>query len=341
MNLPNITDVPLSQLPQIVTGLGIKRYAADQIVSWLYKKKVSSFDEMTNLSIKAREILNTSYSIEKNEIEKIVEAPDKTKKFLFAFSDGSRVESVLIPAMDDRLTICVSTEVGCAMGCGFCRTSHMGFKRDLTQGEILSQLIDVQRLCDKDKEIITNIVFMGMGEPLVNYDSVLGAIQIILSERAFNFSKRRVTLSTSGLVPQLEKLMTDIDIRLAISLNATTNSVRNKLMPINKRYPIESIMEFAQKYTKKTKNAITFEYVVIKDINDTDKDMERLVKLMKGIRAKINLIPFNPFSGSEYKSPSEKTILEFHKYLTDRHIQTNIRISRGQGIMAACGQLAA
>ncbi|MFH1873601.1 MAG: 23S rRNA (adenine(2503)-C(2))-methyltransferase RlmN [Pseudomonadota bacterium] len=340
MNSQNITDVSLRQLKSAVLELGLKPFAADQLVSWLYKKKVTSFEDMTNLSLLARQVLKENYFIFRPKLVKICQAKDSTRKFVFQLADDAKIESVLIPATDERLTLCISTQVGCPMGCDFCRTAKMGFKRDLSQGEILAQILEVQKVCDQEDQIITNVVFMGMGEPFVNYEAVAGAVEIMLSERGMNFSKRRVTISTSGLIPQLTQFAKDYNVKLAVSLNATEDKTRSKLMPINKRYPIADIINFARKYTKNSRNYVTFEYVLIKDVNDSKEDMQRLSKLLKGIRAKVNLIAFNAFPGSSYKGPSEKRVLEFHKYLTEQGIQTNIRLSRGQDILAACGQLA-
>jgi len=339
MKLPSITDVPIERLAASVTALGLKKYAASQIITWLYKERVTSFEAMTNLSRDARRILSENYSIGGLSIEKVQRASDGTKKFLFVLCDGKKVESVLLPSSDKRLTLCISTQVGCAMGCAFCRTAKMGFERDLTQGEILGQLLEVQRVTNHESRI-TNVVLMGMGEPLVNYDAVVNALKVMLDERAFNFSKRRVTVSTSGLVSQADKFSRQLDVKLAISLNATTDDVRNKLMPVNRRFPIALIMKFCREYSRRSRHRVTFEYVMIKGLNDSTEDMNRLVKLLTGIRAKVNLIPFNPFTGCDFKGPQEITLKKWYKYLTEKGIQTNIRVSRGSDILAACGQLA-
>ncbi|MBU0744763.1 MAG: 23S rRNA (adenine(2503)-C(2))-methyltransferase RlmN, partial [Gammaproteobacteria bacterium] len=215
----------------------------------MYKKKVTSFEDMTNLSLMARQVLKENYFIFRPKLAKVHKAKDNTRKFVFQLADDAKIESVLIPATDERLTLCISTQVGCPMGCDFCRTAKMGFKRDLSQGEILAQILEVQEVCDKEGLVITNVVFMGMGEPFVNYEAVAGAVEIMLSERGMNFSKRRITISTSGLIPQLTKFAKDHNVKLAISLNATEDKTRSKLMPINKRYPIADIINFARKYT--------------------------------------------------------------------------------------------
>ncbi len=339
MNLPSITDLPIERLAATVTSLGLKKFAASQIVTWLYKNRVTSFDEMTNLSKGARQVLAENYSIGRLKLSKVQKAEDGTKKFAFVLKDGKKIESVLIPSPDGRITLCISTEVGCAMGCTFCRTAKMGFIRDLTQGEILGQIIEVERATGHGSRI-TNIVLMGMGEPLVNYDAVVSSVKVLLDARAFNMSKRRITVSTSGLISQAERFSKELDVKLAISLNATTDEVRDKLMPVNRRFTIADIMKFCREYSKRSKYRLTFEYVMIGGLNDSAGDMKRLVKLLSGIRAKVNLIPFNPFPGCDYKMPQETTLKEWYNYLTSKSIQTNIRVSRGQDILAACGQLA-
>lgn len=340
MDRSNITDIPIDRISSLVEDLGMKPYAAGQIISWLYKKRVSSFGEMTNLSSDGRRALKEKFEIPRPVLKEILEAEDKTEKLLFSLADGSKIESVLIFSEKGRVTLCISTQVGCAMGCGFCRTGEAGFVRDLSQGEILGQLIEAERLCEKKGVVITNIVLMGMGEPFANYNNVASAVRIMLDERAFNFSKRRITLSTSGLIPQLEKFSKEFDIKLAISLNATDDKTRDRIMPINKRYSLDEIISFCRSYSKSSKNRITFEYVMIDGVNDTKADMEKLLKLLKGVRAKINLIPFNTFPGCDFKGSSEETVKKWHDFLASKGVQINIRISRGQNILAACGQLA-
>jgi len=350
MNILSITDLSLANLASVVKSMGLKPYAVNQIISWLYKKNVDSFDQMTNLSQLARSELKKIYKIRMTKIRTIIEGKDKTKKIVIELEDKNKIESVLIYAKD-RTTLCVSTQVGCAMGCAFCRTGQMGFIRDLSQGEILGQIFEAQKILSKYQQNnnfrsnnkdnrITNIVFMGMGEPLANLSSTMNAIEVILDERAFNLSKRRITVSTAGLVPQMEEITNKLDIKLAVSLNATDDKTRNMLMPINRKYSIVDVMNFCRIFSEKTKHRITFEYVMIKDVNDSVEDMKRLIKLLKGVRAKVNLIPFNPFEGSGFKSTSATEVEKWFKFLLEHGIQTNVRISKGQDIMAACGQLA-
>ncbi len=335
--LPAITDIPLDSLKEAVVDLGLKPYAAGQLVRWLYAKRAKSFDEMTDISKDDRTFLKKHYAI--SAVKKIEEkkASDGTLKILCQGRDGKNFECVLIPAEDGRITACLSTQVGCAMGCAFCRTAEMGFLRNLTLGEITGQLILLART---SSEPITNIVFMGMGEPLANLEAVENAITVFRNERAFGLSKRRITVSTCGLIPELRVFCGRNDVKVAISLNATTDDVRTKLMPINRRWPIAKIMEFCCEYSRNSRHRITFEYIMIRDVNDCEDDAKRLIKLLHGVRAKVNLIPFNKYESSRFKAPLENTLERWRDYLCDKGVQVNIRASRGQEILAACGQLA-
>jgi len=332
-----ITDIPIGDLEDVVTELGMKRFVADQLVRWLYKQRVQSFDEMINIQAGGRETLAKEFDVGALELAESLVDDDGTSKYCFSLHDGERVETVLIPSGEDRCTLCVSTQVGCKLGCDFCRTGEAGFKRNLTQGEIIGQAIEVQRANERS---ITNIVFMGMGEPMFNIDAVLSSIEILLDERAFGISKRKITLSTAGIVPELEEFVKRSDVKIAISLNAVTDELRSKLMPINKRYAIAEIMDFCRKYSKKEKGRITFEYIMMDHVNDSLEDAAQLVKLLKGVRAKVNLIPFNAYPGSPYKPSPRERMEAWQDILTPKGIQTNIRNSRGQNILAACGQLA-
>lgn len=332
-----ITDISLADFPSVVRELGLKKYAASQIISWLYKECVSSFDEMTNLSKDARTRLKQKYELAALSVDKVLKASDGTQKFLCRAVDGGAVECVYIPAEDGRNTVCLSTQIGCAMGCAFCRTAGMGFIRNLTQGEIVGQLILMTQAVDKP---ITNIVLMGMGEPLANLDAVSGAVEIFLDARAFGLSRRRVTLSTSGVIPALKKFSEKFDIKIAISLNATTDEVRGRLMPVGLKFPLSEIMEFCREYSNRSRYKITFEYVLIDGVNDSMDDAKRLVRLLKGVKGKINLIPLNPFEGSGFKGPKKGVMEMWRDYLAEHNIQANIRVSRGAEILAACGQLA-
>jgi len=334
---PRITDIPLEQLESIVTELGMKRFVADQLVRWLYKQRVRSFNEMTNIQSGARDLLEKEFDIGALELVESLVDVDGTSKYCFLLHDGERIESVLIPSSDDRSTLCVSTQVGCKMGCDFCRTGEAGFKRNLSQGEIIGQAIEVQRANERS---ITNVVFMGMGEPLFNQEAVCGAIAILLDERSFGISKRKITVSTAGLVPELEEFVKCCDVKVAISLNAVNDELRSQLMPINRRYAIAEIMDFCRNYTRKAKHRITFEYIMMDHVNDSLEDASQLVRLLEGVRAKVTLIPFNDFPGSTYKPSPMERIEAWRDLLIRKGIQANIRMSRGKNILAACGQLA-
>ncbi|MFH1829945.1 MAG: 23S rRNA (adenine(2503)-C(2))-methyltransferase RlmN [Pseudomonadota bacterium] len=336
--LPAITDIALHSLKKAVVDLGLKPYAATQLVQWLYSKRAKSFDDVTDVSKEGRKLLKERYEISAVEIVGEQKASDGTLKLLCKAHDGKCVECVLIPALDGRTTACLSTQVGCAMKCAFCRTASMGFVRNLTLGEITGQLILLARASSTP---ITNVVFMGMGEPLANMEAVENAIAVFRNEKAFGLSKRRITVSTCGLIPELKKFCERNDVKAAISLNATTDDVRTKLMPINKQWPIAKIMNFSREYSKRSRYRVTFEYVMIKGMNDSEDDAKRLIKLLHGVRAKVNLIPFNSYESSKFKAPLENTLDWWSDFLREKGIQVNIRASRGQEILAACGQLAA
>ncbi len=336
MKNKNLKALTLPELKAFLTSLGMKQYRANQVYQWLYQKGADSFDDMTNLSKEERHTLNEKACISNLILVKRQTASDGTEKYLFELEDGNRIESVLIPD-EDRLTLCISTQVGCAMGCKFCLTGKGGLKRNLEAYEIVDQVIAVRRLLNKR---ITNIVLMGMGEPLANYDNTISALRILLNEKALNFSNRKVTLSTAGLIPQIDKLGKEgITVNLAISLNATTDDVRNKIMPINKKYPIKELIAACKRFPLPKRRRITFEYVMLKSINDTKEDAERLCRLLKGIPCKVNLIPFNEYQGCEFKKPDEEAIERFREILIDHHIMAITRKSKGADILAACGQL--
>jgi 23S rRNA (adenine2503-C2)-methyltransferase len=258
---------------------------------------------------------------------------------LFELSDRESVESVLIPN-DKRQTLCISTQVGCAMACSFCLTGRLGLTRNLNHYEIVEQVMAVRRAVQPETRI-TNIVYMGMGEPLHNFDETIESLKILLDERGLNFSKNKVTVSTSGLVPQIKKFGELTDVKLAISLTATTDETRERLIPLNRKHNLAALLKACREYPLKGKRRITFEYTLLKGVNDSQDDAKRLVKLLAGIPAKVNLIPFNDFPGSGFERTSDETMLAFQKYLLDRHVQANIRVSRGRDILGACGQLKA
>ena len=331
----DIKNFSLEGLEAFLLGLGKEKYRAKQIFKWLYQRGATSFDDMTNLSKDFRHELSLKSRISSLVPETIEISRDGTKKYLFVLEDGSSIESVLIPE-EDRATLCVSTQVGCAMGCRFCLTGTFKLKRNLTCAEIVNQICAVQ-----GSDRITNVVLMGMGEPLANLDNVIPALRIMTCPDGFQISTRRVTVSTSGLVPEIEKLGAAVTVNLAVSLNATTDQQRDLLMPVNKTYPIAKLMAACRNFPLPNRRMITIEYVLVGGVNDSLEDAKRLVKLVKGIPVKINLIRFNEYEGCEFKSPGQDAIDRFHSYLLEKNLTVITRASRGADISAACGQLRA
>lgn len=351
-------------------------YRAKQIFHWVYQRYVTEWDQMSDLSKELRIWLKDNVEIYRLTERQSRQALDGTHKFLWGLVDGKTIESVIIPAalqekedpsgasfglleeevqeeaQDEvafagrpgpdaiespqwaRLTACISSQVGCAMACKFCLTGVQGLDRHLQTHEIVTQIFELRKLAP-----ITNIVFMGMGEPLHNFDNVVKACQIFLDQDGFSFSKRKVTISTSGLVPAIEKLGKTVDVSLAISLNASTDEQRTRIMPVNKKWNIELLLKACREYPLGSHRRITFEYVLLKDFNDSLEDAARVVTLTRGIPCKINLIPFNEHPASEYKRPTDETVRAFQRFLLDRKLTATVRISRGRDILAACGQL--
>lgn len=336
----NIQNFTRQQFADWLTENGVAPYRADQVFKWIFVHQVDSFDRMTNISKEIREFLASRFSMEGLRVAKTQLSADGTRKYLFTLSDGEHIESVLIPE-EDHYTLCISTQVGCAQGCTFCMTAKKGFTRNLTPAEITGQIQGVQKTMDKNGRL-TNIVLMGMGEPLANYAHVIASLDTITdSDCGLRLSTRRVTLSTSGLVPRLAQLGHDTTVNLAVSLNATDNKTRDMLMPVNKIYPIEVLLEACRAYPLSNRRKITFEYILIEGINDSEKDASRLVKLLRPIKAKVNLIPFNEHEGSPFKRPNEAAIERFKQILHDHNYTVMTRLSKGADISAACGQLAA
>ncbi|MGD8770923.1 MAG: 23S rRNA (adenine(2503)-C(2))-methyltransferase RlmN [Desulfobacterales bacterium] len=336
----DIKELSKDQLVLWLQSQGLEPYRAAQILKWIYLRQTDTFDTMTDVGKEIRKLLSRHFSIARLEKARIETSQDGSKKYLFKLDDGKYVESVLIPEKD-HYTLCISTQVGCAQGCRFCLTARGGWVRNLTRGEIIAQVRDVLNCLDASKRL-TNIVLMGMGEPLANYRNVVSAINTITDgNHGLGFSNRRLTLSTAGLVPKISNLGRDTSVNLAISLNATDNKTRNMLMPINRKYPLEKLLDACAGYPLLPRRRITFEYILIKGINDSIKDANRLVKLLRPIRAKINLIPFNEYEGSEFNRPEESAILKFKEILHKNNYTAIIRYSKGQDISAACGQLGA
>ncbi len=333
MEKVDIKNFTLESLEAFLLGLGKEKYRAKQIFKWLYQRGATSFDEMTNLSKDFRHELSLQSRITTLVPEEIEISTDGTKKYLFVLEDGSSIESVLIPE-EDRATLCVSTQVGCAMGCRFCLTGTFKLKRNLSCSEIVNQVCAFQ-----GTDRITNIVLMGMGEPLANLDSVIPALKIMTCPDGFQISTRRVTVSTCGLVPEMEKLGAAVTVNLAVSLNATTDEQRDLLMPINRTYPIAKLIDACRKFPLPNRRMITIEYVLVRGVNDSIDDAKRLVRLLKGIPVKVNLIRFNESEGCEFKAPQQDAIDRFHSYLLEKNLTVITRASRGADISAACGQL--
>jgi 23S rRNA (adenine2503-C2)-methyltransferase len=331
LDLKNLT---LEELAALLAELGQKPFRAKQMVRWIYGRGVTSFADMTDLSKEFREALSKRAIISDWQPEVVEESLDGTRKYLFRLTDGQTIETVRIPMEGERATLCISTQVGCAMQCSFCLTGTFGLVRNLEAGEIINQV------CAALKDgPVSNIVLMGMGEPLHNLDNVVKALQILYLPEGFNFGARKVTLSTSGLVPQMAELGRRIRVNLAVSLNATTDAVRDELMPVNRRYPLKELMAACREYPLPPRARITFEYILIRGVNDTPQDAKRLVALLHGVKAKVNLIPYNEHEGSAFHAPTGETIEAFQTYLLDRNIVAIRRSSKGQDISAACGQL--
>lgn len=318
-------------------------YRAKQVFEWLYRRRIKDFSEATNLSQDFRDKLASEFRISYPEKAKVAVSSDGTRKYLIKFPDGKEVESVLI-AQKHRFTLCVSSQVGCAIGCKFCRTATLGLKRNLTTGEILGQVLAVQddvaeRGADEN---FKNIVFMGMGEPFHNFDNVTRAIRVLNDPHGLGFSPRKITVSTSGLVPAINKFAEDkAEASLAISLNATDDVTRTKLIPINKKWPLPVLLETLKNYPLGKRKKITIEYVMLGGVNDTKTDLNRLPGLLENIPCKVNLIPYNENAGLGFKAPTEKWVDFWGKSLLNKGLNVTVRWSKGVDIDAACGQLAA
>ncbi len=336
----NILEFSADQLRSWLAEREIAAYRADQLQKWVYLRQADSFDVMTDISKEIRAQLSKHFEIRRLKAGMIETSQDGSRKYLYKLKDGKTIESVLIPERD-HYTLCVSSQVGCAQDCRFCLTAAGGFERNLTRGEIVAQVRDIKRELG-DQKRLTNIVFMGMGEPLANYRNLVSAIDILTdNEAGLRFASRRVTVSTAGLIPKIIALGRDTRVNLAVSLNATENKTRNRLMPINRKYPLEKLMEACRQYLPAPGRRITFEYILIKGINDSVDDAKRLAKLLHSIRCKVNLIPFNTHEGCEFERPAEAVIQAFYDILFAKNYTVIIRRSKGHDISAACGQLRA
>lgn len=335
-NMKNIKDYNLEELKQEFIKIGEKPFRAEQVFKWLYTTNITSFDEMTNLSLELREKLKQEFTMCVYNIIKKQESSDGTKKYLFDVLDGNAIETVLMEYKYGK-SLCVSSQIGCKMGCKFCASTGIKFVRSLTSGEIVEQVLAVQR----DENIkISNIVFMGIGEPLDNYDNVINAIKILNNQKGLNIGARHISISTSGLVPRIYDLANEnLQCTLSISLHATTDEKRSALMPVNNAYNIEELLTACKDYLAKTNRRISFEYALAKDNNDNLEDAKRLVKLLKGMLCHVNLIPINKIENGEFTKSSNENIMKFRDYLNDNGIVATIRRELGSDIDAACGQL--
>jgi len=335
-----ITDLDEADLRRWAEENGEKPFRAVQLFQWLYLHRVTRWDEMRNISKTFLEKADRSFSLQRIPIIAKQVAADGTIKFLQELDDGHRIESVLLNH-GDHFTVCISTQVGCAMGCKFCLTAGMGLQRNLTPGEIVEQVLNAQSLLPAG-ETLRNIVYMGMGEPFHNYDNTIQSLKILLNPHGFDFSARRITVSTSGIVPGIDRFAqeTEVRVNLAISLNGVTQEARKQLMPVSRRYSLEELMETCRRFPKESRKRITFEYILMKGLTDSLASARMLVKLLHGIKSKVNLIPFNEHDLLPYKAPEPEVVRTFQQYLMDHGILATTRVSRGQGISAACGQLA-
>lgn len=334
----NIKDLNLEDLKEELKIINEKPFRAEQIFKWIYQDKVNSFDEMTNLSLELRNILKENFELNKFNIEKKLESIDGTKKYLFNVGDdeGNLIETVLM-SYHHGYTVCVSSQIGCKMGCKFCASTGIAFSRNLSSGEIIEQILAIE----KDLNLnISNIVFMGIGEPLDNFDNVMKAIEIINNPKGMNIGARHISLSTSGIVPKIYELADKkLQCTLSISLHSSNNKTRSSMMPINNVYPIEELMKACKYYIQKTNKRISFEYALAKDNNDNLDDAKELVKLLKGMLAHVNLIPINQIEDGKYKKSTNENIIKFRDYLNEHGIVATIRRELGSDISAACGQL--
>ncbi|MFP4418138.1 MAG: 23S rRNA (adenine(2503)-C(2))-methyltransferase RlmN [Chitinispirillaceae bacterium] len=337
-----ITDLTISQLREEISGAGEPAFRARQIIKWVYQKRVSSYDQMRNVAKKSREKLSAMYSVRKLTPTFVLESDaGDAVKFGFSAGNGPLIESVLLYDKKRR-TACISSQLGCALGCVFCETARLGFIRNLTLHEITGQLIAINDyIAEREDASITNIVFMGMGEALSNFDTFVSAVEIIMHEDGLNLGSRRITVSTAGVIPSIRKLRdTGLNLRLAISLNTYDDALRDKIMPINRRYKIAELVQAADDYARASGNPVTFEYVVISGENDTAEAVGRLKKLLHRVSCKINLIPVNPLTDNRLHEPTEEALQSFARALRNAGLAVTVRRSRGRDISGACGQLA-
>jgi 23S rRNA (adenine2503-C2)-methyltransferase len=356
----DLLSLPLEELTGLIQSLGQKPYRAKQVYGWLFRKLATGFEEMSDLPKDFRALLADSARISQMVPAKKTVSADGTRKYLFTLEDGQAIESVLIPD-EDRLTVCISSQVGCAMGCAFCLTGKLGFTRNLTPGEITGQVLAVERDLRNDPYIdpqtgtpvemkengpvhryLTHIVVMGMGEPMMNLENLLISLKILIRPDGMNWGPGRITVSTVGVVPKMEEFLSaETGVRLAISLTSADDSKRDQLLPINKVYPLAQLIQTLKKYPVAERRPLTFEYVMLKGVNDSQTDALQLVRLLQGLHAKVNLIPLNASPDVPFERPSQETMVAFQKALWKAGLTATLRESRGRDILAACGQLKA
>jgi 23S rRNA (adenine2503-C2)-methyltransferase len=339
MSRVNLVGLLPSELQDLAVELGASRYRGRQLATWIYRKGVFDLDAMSDLSRDVRARLAERAVVEVPEPERVTASQDGSRKLVYCFADGSRISSVVMPD-DDRITLCVSTQVGCGFECRFCLTGVMGLERNLTAAEIVGQVLAANRLLAPDQRV-THIVFMGMGEPLANYAALVQTLRILTDMKlGLGYSPRRITVSTVGLVPGIQKLgREDLKVNLAISLHAATDEVRSRLMPVNRSFDLAALMAALKTYPLGHRQRIFFEYVMLDDVNDSPQDAARLAALLRGLKAKVNLIPFNDWEGAGFRRPPLPRILAFQSILLDAGLTTTVRWSKGEDIGAACGQL--
>ncbi len=341
----NLLGLSRPQMEEFFLTMGEKKFRAQQVLKWIHHHQADSFEQMTDVGKALRQKLSEVAEIRGPEVTHESISRDGTRKWVFEMDNGGAVETVFIPD-GRRGTLCVSSQVGCAVDCSFCSTGKQGFQRDMTSAEIIGQVWQASRAFGPRRNLgqhpITNVVMMGMGEPLLNYDKVLTAMRIMKDDLGYGIGKKRITVSTSGVIPKMNQLSEDLDVSLAVSLHAPNDELRNQLVPLNRKYPLKDLMAACKSYSKNIThrhNTITMEYVMLRDVNDKPEHARQLVKLLNGIPVKVNLIPFNPFPHAGYERSRKNDILEFHNYLNDNGVMTTVRTTRGDDIDAACGQL--
>ena len=335
----NLLGFSHESLVEFFDSIKQPKFRASQLMKWIHQRGVLNFMEMTDFSLELREQLNELAIAEPPEVEDCLISPEGTKKYLIKLDSGSMIEMVIIPEKK-RLTLCISSQAGCALQCTFCATGAQGFERNLTPNEIIGQLW-IANFYQQPSQQISNVVFMGMGEPLLNVAPVLSSISIMQHQNAYGLSKRRITLSTSGIVPEIKKLASRTDVSLAISLHAANDKLRDEIVPINKKYPLDQLIQSCKDYlvNQSKRKTITIEYILIDGVNDSLEHAKQLVEVLRGLSCKVNLIPFNPFDGCNYLRSQEKAIQDFKDYLIRKGMITTLRITRGDAIDGACGQL--